>query len=149
MPYQELKQRQSVMWGAAPYQRVTETIADIHERVVDMLAPAPGMRWLDLACGTGAVAERAAARGASVTGIDLAPALIDTALQRAVERGLSIDYRVARRTGSCSRAVTARRRCWPTRSASAVRSCTGPGWSSSRPSTGATARSSTRGSTCS
>jgi SAM-dependent methyltransferase len=94
MGYQELKQRQSVMWGTGPYQRVTETLVDIHERVVERLAPRPGVRLLDVACGTGAVAERAAARGATVTRIDLAPALIDTALQRAAERGLAIDYRV-------------------------------------------------------
>ena len=62
MAHEELKQRQSVMWGTGPYQRVTETITDIHERVVERLDPQPGMRWLDLACGTGAVAERAAAR---------------------------------------------------------------------------------------
>jgi hypothetical protein len=29
MAFEELKQRQSVMWGSGPYQRVTETIADI------------------------------------------------------------------------------------------------------------------------
>jgi hypothetical protein len=41
MPYEELKQRQSVMWGNGPYQRVTETIGDIHERVIDALDPQP------------------------------------------------------------------------------------------------------------
>jgi SAM-dependent methyltransferase len=92
--YEELKQRQSVMWGTGPYQRVTETIADIHERVVERLAPRPRMQWLDVACGTGAIAELAAAGGATVTGIDLAPALIDTARERAAERGLEIEYRV-------------------------------------------------------
>jgi SAM-dependent methyltransferase len=94
MAYEELKQRQSVMWGTGPYQRVTETITDIHERVAGRLEPRPGVRWLDLACGTGAVAELAAAGGANVTGIDLAPALIETARERAAERGLEIDYRV-------------------------------------------------------
>jgi SAM-dependent methyltransferase len=94
MAYQELKQRQSVMWGTGPYQRITETIPDIHEVVIERLDPRPDQRWLDLACGTGAVAERAAARGATVTGIDLAPALIETATERAAERGLEIDYRV-------------------------------------------------------
>jgi hypothetical protein len=39
MAYEELKQRQSVMWGKGPYQRITETIADIHEVVVERLAP--------------------------------------------------------------------------------------------------------------
>jgi 2-polyprenyl-3-methyl-5-hydroxy-6-metoxy-1,4-benzoquinol methylase len=94
MGYEQLKQRQSVMWGTGPYQRVTETFPDIHENVVERLSARPGVRWLDLACGTGAVAERAAARGAEVTGVDLAPALIDTARERAAERGLAIDYRV-------------------------------------------------------
>ena len=42
MAYQELKQRQSVVWGTGPYQRVTETITDIHEQVVTALDPRPG-----------------------------------------------------------------------------------------------------------
>jgi ubiquinone/menaquinone biosynthesis C-methylase UbiE len=97
--YEELKQRQSAVWGNGPYQRITETLRDIHELVVERLAPQPGKQWLDLACGTGAVAERAAALGASATPIDLAPALIETARARAAERGLDIDYRV----GDCER----------------------------------------------
>ncbi len=92
MAYEELKERQSVMWGTGPYQRITETLTDIHERVIESLAPAPGDRWLDLACGTGAVSERAAAAGAEVTGLDLAPALIETAKERAAELGLGIEY---------------------------------------------------------
>ncbi len=92
MAFEELKQRQSVMWGNGPYQRITETIADIHEFVIERLDPGAGDRWLDLACGTGAIAERAAAGGAQVTGLDLAPALIETAKERAAERELDIDY---------------------------------------------------------
>ena len=92
MAYEELKQRQSVMWGKGPYQRVTETLTDIHELVIERLAPEPGDRWLDLACGTGAIAERAAAAGADVTGLDLAPVLIETAEERAAELGLDINY---------------------------------------------------------
>ena len=94
MAFEELKQRQSVMWGNGPYQRITETITDIHDVVVERLAPQEGDRWLDLACGTGAVAEQAAAAGADVTGIDLAPVLIETARERATELGLEIDYAV-------------------------------------------------------
>ena len=94
MAYEELKQKQSVMWGNGPYQRITETLVDIHELVIERLQPAAGDRWLDLACGTGAMAERAAAAGAQVTGIDLAPVLIETAKERANELGLEIDYRV-------------------------------------------------------
>jgi len=94
MAFEELKERQSVMWGNGPYQRITETIVDIHDIVLERLAPQDGDRLLDLACGTGAVAERAAAAGADVTGIDLAPALIETARERAESLGLSIDYAV-------------------------------------------------------
>jgi SAM-dependent methyltransferase len=94
MAFEELKQRQSVMWGNGPYQRITETIVDIHDMVLERLAPQDGDRFLDLACGTGAVAERAAEAGADVTGIDLAPALIETARERAESLGLSIDYAV-------------------------------------------------------
>ena len=99
MAFEELKSKQSVMWGTGPYQNITETITDIHEQVLDRLDPQPGETWLDLACGTGAVSERAAQRGAAVTGVDLAPALIETAQERAQEHGLDIDYRV----GDCER----------------------------------------------
>ncbi len=94
MAYEELKQKQSVMWGTGPYQRITDTLTDIHERIIERLSPSPGRAWLDLACGTGAVAERAASAGAPVVGIDLAPALIETARERAAAHGLDIDYRV-------------------------------------------------------
>ena len=94
MAFEELKQKQSVVWGTGPYQNITETIPDLHDRVIDRLEPRPGVKWLDLACGTGAVAELAARQGADVTGVDLAPALIETAEERAREQGLDIDYRV-------------------------------------------------------
>jgi len=92
--FEELKSKQSVMWGTGDYQNVTETLIDVHERVLDRLAPAEGVTWLDLACGTGAMAELATKRGADVCGIDLAPVLIETAKERAQEQGLDIDYRV-------------------------------------------------------
>ena len=62
--------------------------------MIERLAPESGDRWLDLACGTGAISERAAGAGANVTGIDLAPVLIETAKERADELRLEIDYRV-------------------------------------------------------
>jgi 2-polyprenyl-3-methyl-5-hydroxy-6-metoxy-1,4-benzoquinol methylase len=74
------------MWGNGPYQNITETLTDVHEMVIGRLAPAEGVTWLDLACGTGAMAELATKRGADVTGIDLAPALIETAMERAQEQ---------------------------------------------------------------
>jgi SAM-dependent methyltransferase len=92
--YEELKARQSTMWGNGTYQRITETLHDTHDLVIDRGEPKPGLRWLDLATGTGAVAERAARAGAQVVGVDLAPALIETAKGRAAAQGLDIDYRI-------------------------------------------------------
>jgi SAM-dependent methyltransferase len=92
MAFEELKERQSKMWANGPYQNVTETLTDIHELVIEKLALEPGDRFLDLACGTGAVAERAARTGADVTGLDLSPGLIETAKERAEAKGLDIDY---------------------------------------------------------
>ena len=99
MAFEDLKESHGVMWGSGPYEKISATIADIHERVVEKLDPQPGERWLDLACGTGSVSERAARAGAKVTGVDLAPSLIETAKRRAQELQLDIEYRV----GDCER----------------------------------------------
>jgi hypothetical protein len=40
-----------------PYQRITDTLGDIHERVIEALSPGDGDRWLDLATGTGALGD--------------------------------------------------------------------------------------------
>jgi SAM-dependent methyltransferase len=85
MGIEELKARQSEIWGSAPWERVAETLSDLHDDLVERLAPRQGERWLDLATGTGAVALRAARAGARVTGIDLAPTLIETAKRLAAE----------------------------------------------------------------
>ena len=37
MAFEELKQKQSVMWGSGPYQKITETITDIHKMVIERL----------------------------------------------------------------------------------------------------------------
>jgi ubiquinone/menaquinone biosynthesis C-methylase UbiE len=83
------------MWGKGPYERITATIRDVHELLVDRLAPEPGVDWLDAACGTGAVAFLAAERGATVLGMDFAPALIDTARTLAARRGSLARFEVA------------------------------------------------------
>jgi 2-polyprenyl-6-hydroxyphenyl methylase / 3-demethylubiquinone-9 3-methyltransferase len=53
-----------------------------------------GKRALDVGCGGGLLAEALVMRGALVTAIDLAPAMIDTARLHAAESGLVIDYRL-------------------------------------------------------
>lgn len=51
-------------------------------------------RVLDVGCGAGVLAEAMAARGARVTGIDLAEQVIGAARRHAEQSGLAIDYRV-------------------------------------------------------
>ncbi len=99
MAFAELKAKQSVMWGNGPYERITNTIRDIHELVVERVDPKPGEKVLDAATGTGAVAILAAKRGADVVGQDLAPVLIDTARERAAEEGVRRPVRGRRRRG--------------------------------------------------
>jgi SAM-dependent methyltransferase len=94
MAFEELKQRQGEMWGSGPFELIEETIADMHDDLVSRLGVNEGEDWLDVGCGTGGITERAARAGANVTGVDLAPALIDTAKRRAGERGLEIAYGV-------------------------------------------------------
>jgi SAM-dependent methyltransferase len=94
MAFEELKQRQSVVWGSAPVERVAVEIAEIHGALVAELAPQAGETWLDVGTGTGGVAVRAARAGADVTGSDLAPVLIETAKRLAAEEGLDIEYEV-------------------------------------------------------
>ena len=48
MAFAELKSRQSVMWGNGTYERVTDTIRDLHAIVVERADPKPGERVLDV-----------------------------------------------------------------------------------------------------
>jgi 2-polyprenyl-6-hydroxyphenyl methylase/3-demethylubiquinone-9 3-methyltransferase len=56
-------------------------------------APLAGQAVLDVGCGGGILAEALARAGASVTGIDLAPAALATAELHALESGVTIRYR--------------------------------------------------------
>lgn len=78
------------MWGGAEYERVAELLTPVHDELLARLTPQPGERWLDVATGTGAVALGAARSGADVTGIDIAPALIEQAECAAEGEGLRI-----------------------------------------------------------
>ena len=94
MAFAELKARHSVVWGNGPYERVTNTIRDIHDLVIARIDPQPGEKLLDAATGTGAVAILAAGRGADVTGQDIAPVLVETARERAAEEGVDVQFEV-------------------------------------------------------
>src|SRR5205085_2359479 len=78
----------------SPFEKVAASLADVHEAVVAGLRATSGDEWLDAACGTGELAFLAAAAGAHVTGMDFAPALVETARRQADERGLHIHFDV-------------------------------------------------------
>jgi len=75
-------------WDPERYRRNASFVAAHGEPVLEMLAPKPGERILDLGCGEGALAAKIAARGATVVGVDA------SAEQIAACRARGIDARV-------------------------------------------------------
>jgi SAM-dependent methyltransferase len=82
----------SDVWSGASYERLAETFGPIHDRVFEVLGIGPRMRVLDLACGTGGVALRAARVGADVVGIDISADQLAKARSAADAEGLEIRF---------------------------------------------------------
>jgi 2-polyprenyl-6-hydroxyphenyl methylase / 3-demethylubiquinone-9 3-methyltransferase len=61
---------------------------------IERIAGLRGKRVLDVGCGGGILAESMAARGAEVTGIDLADKPLKVAQLHLLESGLAVDYRL-------------------------------------------------------
>ena len=76
-------------WDPARYARHARFVSDLGAPVVEMLAPRPGERILDLGCGDGALTEKLASMGCRVVAVDGSEAQVAAAR----ERGL--DVRVA------------------------------------------------------
>ncbi len=73
--------------------RLSDEASDAEaETIWRVLELEPGMDVLDLACGHGRIANRLAARGARVTGLDAAPLFLERARREAAERGLAVEY---------------------------------------------------------
>ena len=92
--FEELKAKQSVMWGNGPYEKITDLLTESQHDLVAALQPQAEEKWLDVATGTGAVARMAARAGADATGLDLAPDLIETARRQTEAEGLSVRFDV-------------------------------------------------------
>lgn len=72
--------------------RLEETRDSDAEMIWRVLAPKPGAKILDLACGHGRIANRLARRGASVSGLDATPLFLRHAEAEAVQAQLKVDY---------------------------------------------------------
>jgi SAM-dependent methyltransferase len=81
------------MWAAGDYHRFAkETVWELGPRVVAACGIGPGLRVLDVACGTGNVAIRAAEAGARVVASDLTPEHFEAGRDEARRRGVSLDW---------------------------------------------------------
>ena len=89
-----LKGKLRGMWIAGDFGEIAKSIEHGAVEFVDRLDLGPGTKVLDVACGTGNLAIPAAKKGADVTGVDIAPNLIDSAIERAKAEGVEAKFEV-------------------------------------------------------
>ena len=68
-------------WDAAQYADNARFVSDLGAPVLDLLAPKPGQRVLDIGCGDGALTARIVAAGAEVLAIDHSDSQIKAAIK--------------------------------------------------------------------
>jgi SAM-dependent methyltransferase len=87
-------ERTRATWTAGDFGRIATSYARGAGEFIARLRLKPGEHVLDVACGTGNLALPAARSGALVTGIDIAPNLIDQARALAASESLPIAFDV-------------------------------------------------------
>jgi len=87
-----LKTRLRATWMAGDFGQIAKMSAPGAEEFIKRLNLQPGMKVLDVACGTGNLALPAARVGAVVTGVDIAPNLLKQASENAEREGLRIQF---------------------------------------------------------
>jgi ubiquinone/menaquinone biosynthesis C-methylase UbiE len=87
-----LKTKLKATWISGDFDKIAASFADGAAEFVERLNLKPGMSVLDVACGTGNQSIPAAQTGADVTGVDIAPNLIEQARKHAVDKGLKIRF---------------------------------------------------------
>ena len=87
-----LTARTKATWMAGDFGKIAQSYAPGAAEFINTLHFQPSERVLDVACGTGNLAIPAARTGAHVTGIDIAPNLIEQAKAWARAEGLMIGF---------------------------------------------------------
>jgi SAM-dependent methyltransferase len=82
MSRREQQAAMAALWGSADYSGLAQLLEPAADALVDAAGPQPGEHVLDVAAGTGNIAIRAAARGASVTACDIAPRMVQLGRER-------------------------------------------------------------------
>jgi 2-polyprenyl-6-hydroxyphenyl methylase / 3-demethylubiquinone-9 3-methyltransferase len=82
-------------WDSQGDFRPLHLLNPVRAQFIAARASLAGRRVLDVGCGGGLLSESLARASAQVTGIDLAPGMVEVARLHAAEGGLAIDYRVA------------------------------------------------------
>jgi trans-aconitate methyltransferase len=77
-------------WDTAAYDRDFAFVSAYGAELLEWLRAEPGETVLDLGCGTGELAARVAAAGATVIGIDSDPAMIEAARRRLPDAELRV-----------------------------------------------------------
>jgi SAM-dependent methyltransferase len=75
----------SQSWDAGRYATNARFVAELATPVVELLAPRPGERILDLGCGDGALTGQLAALGCAVVGVDGDRAMVEAARARGLD----------------------------------------------------------------
>jgi SAM-dependent methyltransferase len=81
-----------IVWEKGNFGVLARHIWDVGASIVEHAAVHEGEDVLDVACGTGNAALRAAARGARVTGLDIVPALLEQGRELAREEGVEVEF---------------------------------------------------------
>jgi len=92
--FRELTDRGREVWSSGDFNEIARQTMMVAEDICRAADPRPKQAVLDVACGSGNVALVAARRYCVVSGIDIAPNLIDRARVRAAAEGLQIDFQV-------------------------------------------------------